>query len=163
MTISNKKYFQEDLNNDVTGNKWQIMLSSVIEKANFLEFTIGTVDSKVEIVSKISEAKRHIQHLGISKQLVNLYSTNIYFQRKYPFHYIIARLSIDAELKIKIISYKTLLDFVIKKDADIFNPAFYFNDSALLWTNTTMGFANILITEKQRSLWIKQGFILNKI
>lgn len=165
MNLVNKKYFREDLNNDVDGKKWQLMFSSVIDKANYMKFTLGSVDNYNEIENKITEGKSFVHGLGFSKNLIEIYATNFHFQRMYKWHYIIARLSIDSKLKDKVSSFKTLLEYIFKgdDDYDIFDPAFYHNETALLWTVSTMSLANIILTEKQRDIWIRKGFVLNKV
>ena len=162
MNLLNKKYFQETLNTDVDGKKWQLMLSFVINKSNFMEFRVDIANTNNEIIDKISDAEKYIKHLGFSKNIIKIYTSNFYYQKLYSWNYIIARLSLDYKLRNKVCTYKTLVDFVLKNDSDIFDPAFYFNETALLWTDTSMGYANILLTEKQRILWIRQGFVLNK-
>jgi len=162
MTFSDKTYFLEDLNKDVEGKKWQSMLSFIINKTSHIELRVDVAITNNEIENKISEAEKYIKHLGFQKNIICIYSTNFYYQKLYSWNYIIARLSLDYKLKNKICSYKSLVDFVLKNDSDIFDPAFYFDKTPLLWTVTSMGYAYILLTEKRRNLWIRQGFVLDK-
>ena len=160
MNLLNKKYFKEDLNTDIDGKKWQFILSFVINKTNIMEFRVDIANTNDEIQNKIVAAEKYIKHLGFSKNIIEIFATNFYYHKLYSWNYIIARLSLDSKLKNKVCSYKTLVDFVLKNDSDIFDPAFYFDDTALLWTVTSMGYANILLSEKQRNLLIRQGFVL---
>lgn len=160
MNLQNKKYFQEDLNDD-DGKKWQMMFSFIINKANFMEFATTFVETGDDLESKIKDGKRHVNNLGFSKDLIEMYTTNIQWQRIYKWDFVIARLSLSSELKKKIYSYKSLHDFIFLNNADIFDPAFYFNNTALLWTVSIGSFVNILLTEKQRNAWIKKGFVLD--
>jgi len=160
MKEEEKKYFQEDLNSD-DGTKWHKMLSHVIDKTNFIQFTSGIVDVGDDLKSRIREAKNHVRFLGFSKNLIEIYPTQFHYQRMHQGHYIVVRLNLASKLKKKIRSYETLNDFALKYNDDIFDPAFYFNKTSLLWTVSSMNYANLLLTDEEKLLWQTAGFSLN--
>lgn len=143
-------YFLEDLNHDDDGRKWQIMLSSIISKVNAMEFTLGICDTETEKEMCIGSARETIEKIGLSECFIKVFATNSYYQRQFPWQYVIARLSIDSKL-IKILeSKKTLLDYAFKGDEGFQDPAFYKDNRPLLWTVSSMSFANIFISDNQR-------------
>lgn len=152
MQISNKRYFQEDLNSD-DGTKWKKMLCSVIDKANFMEFYSVIVGVNDDLQIKITEAKEHIRQLGFSKNLIEIYATNTLDESRF----IVVRLNLDSKIRKKISSYKTLVDLALSDD-EIYDPAFYFNKMPLLQAITTGVYANLLLSDTEKLLWQKTGF-----
>jgi hypothetical protein len=153
----NRRYYQEDLSSD-NGKRWSQMLASVIRKANYMEFRSDYAETKDSIKEGVERAEAHIKHLGLSRQLACIYSSLVIYQKEYVWYSILVRLRLSAELKKKVSSYQTLEDLVIRSDDDIFDPAFYFNDTPLLWTVTSMSFANLLLNDLDKQSWQESGF-----
>jgi len=148
----NKKLYKINLNNDEDGSIWNLLVSMVIDKANFFKFHSVFTNQGDWVSSAVLHAREHARELGFSKTIAVIYP----MEKKQPdgghIYQIIVKIALDPEIRAKIRSYKTLTDMVTKNDDDIYNPSFFFHGITLLSSVTSMGFAKILLSPDEKKI-----------